>query len=781
MPKIVKYVTIALGAMIALLAIGAGIIAATFDPNHYKPQLIRLVQEKKQRTLTIPGDITLSFFPRLGADLGKISISERNNTAEFASIESAKLSLALIPLLSKQFVVDEVHIDGLRANIRKNTDGTSNFDDFLSKGKKEEPGREVRFDIDSVEVNNAYVVYDDQQKQRRIELAKLNLEIGKIASGVSSKMNLNMLLRSNAPEVNASIAIKSGFTIDVEQKHYVLNRLDTEVKGNFLGFTDALVKLAGNADMKPSSKQMALDGIKLSVAAKRAAQALEAKLDLPKLTVTDAKVTGAKVNGDAKLTEGTQTITAVFAAPSFEGSPQAFKIPSIVLDATVKDAHLEAKAKLSGEIAGDIGKMLFTSPQLALALSGKQGDTAINGTLTTALSADMQAKLIQLGNIVADFTLPNPGGGSLALSATGMARADLATNVVASNFKGKLDESSFDAKLGLAAFSPLTYSFDVAIDRIDLDRYKSKQAAKSSGPDKPMDLSALKDLNASGSMHIGALKMANIRTSNVRATLHASGGKLDINPLAANLYGGSIDGLLSLTAAKPARIAARQTLSGVQVGPLLRDALQKDPVIEGKGNVQLDVTTSGSDVAQFKRDLNGSARLELRDGSVKGINIAQAIRGAKARLGAVGADPQAQTGTGSASEKTDFSDLTGSFRINNGVAHNDDLNLKSPLIRVGGNGDINIGQDRLDYLVKATVVSTLKGQGGPELQSLRGVTIPVRLTGPYTAIVWQVDVAGMAGALARQKLDEQKDALKAKAQKQIQENLGDSFKGLFGR
>ena len=124
MPKIVKYVAIALGAVIALLAIGVGIIAATFDPNHYKPQLIKLVQEKKQRTLTIPGDITLSFFPKLGADLGRASISERNNTAEFASVESAKLSLALIPLLSKEFVVDEVHIDGLRANIRKNKDGS---------------------------------------------------------------------------------------------------------------------------------------------------------------------------------------------------------------------------------------------------------------------------------------------------------------------------------------------------------------------------------------------------------------------------------------------------------------------------------------------------------------------------------------------------------------------------------------------------------------------------------------------------------------------------------
>ncbi|WP_147375677.1 AsmA family protein [Noviherbaspirillum cavernae] len=782
MPKVVKYVAIGVAALIALLVIGAGIIAATFDPNDYKPQLIKLVQEKKQRTLTIPGDITLSFFPRIGADLGKVSISERNNSSEFAAVESAKLSLALIPLLKKEYVVDRVRVDGLRANIRKFKDGTTNFDDLLAKDGKDEPGEALKFDIDSIEVNNAYLVYDDQQQSRRIELAKVNLETGKIANGVPSKLHLNALVRANNPEVNASVAVKSGFTMDLEQKHYVLKGLDTEIKGNLLGFTDTRIKLAGDADMKPDSKQFALDSIKLAAAGKRAAQLLDARLDIPKLVMTDAQVTGGKISGDAKLVEGARTVTATFAAPSFEGSPQAFKVASMVLDAVIKDARLDAKAKLSGTLTGDIGKMLFTSPQLALTLAGRQGDTALNGTLTTPLSADMDKKIIDLSNIAASFTLPNPAGGTLALKAGGNASANLGKETVTANLKGSLDESAFDAKLGLAKFSPAAYTFDIGIDRIDLDRYKGKPAAgtpaaKLAGPEKPMDLSALKDLNASGSVRVGMLKAANVRAANVRATLHAGGGKLDVNPLAANLYGGSVGGQLSATTASPTRFAARANMSGVNIGPMLKDALQKDSIIEGRGNVMLDVATSGGLVAQIKKGLNGTARLELHDGAVKGINIAQAIRSAKAKIGTIRGDAPAQSGTGSAEERTDFSEMTGSFRIANGVAHNEDLNLKSPLVRVGGAGDINIGEDRLDYLVKATVVSTLKGQGGPELQALKGVTIPVKLAGPYTAIDWHIDFAGMAGELAKQKLDEKKGELKEKAQKQ----LGDKFKGLFGK
>jgi hypothetical protein len=53
---------------------------------------------------------------------------------------------------------------------------------------------------------------------------------------------------------------------------------------------------------------------------------------------------------------------------------------------------------------------------------------------------------------------------------------------------------------------------------------------------------------------------------------------------------------------------------------------------------------------------------------------------------------------------------------------------------------------------------------------------------------WHVDFAGMARGLAQQKLDEKKDELRARAQKEIDEQkaklgeqLKDQLKGLFGK
>lgn len=796
MPKFVKYLLIALAALIGLLLAAAAIIAATFNPNDYKPLIIRLVQEKKQRTLSIPGTIKLSFFPRLGADLGKLSISEHNSQAEFASVDGAKVSLALIPLLSKQLVVDQVKIDGLRAQIKRFKDGTANYDDLLSKN--EDSGEQIKFDIDGVDINNAHILYDDQKEARRLELSSLDLKTGKIANGAPSKLKLTTDIKSNKPSLDAKLALDTGFTIDLEEGQYVLKGLDGKLTGAALDFKDLVLTLAGDANLKPANKRFALNDIRLSAAGKRAGQPLELKLDLPKLAITDTQVAGGKLSGTASIAQAGSAITASFSAPSFEGSPQAFKLPALTVEAALKDAKRDIRAKLSGPLAGDIDKLLFTSPQLALALSGKQDGSAVDGTLTTPLSANLASGAIDLSNLAANLTLPNPAGATLKLKAGGSAHANLGKQTLSATLKGSLDESAFDAKLGLAKFSPPAYTFDIGVDRLDLDRYQARPAAGAAGkpkadvPEQPIDLSALRDLHADGSVRVGALKVKNIRASNVRFDLHAAGGKLDISPLAANLYGGSVAGALSATASTPARFSVRQNLSGINVGPLLKDALDKD-LLEGRGNVQLDVNTTGATFKQLTRALNGTARLQLHDGAVRGINLAQTVRNAKAKIGEFrgdtgGGQPSAQTGQGSAAEKTDFSELSGSFRIVNGIAHNDDLNIKSPLMRIGGSGDVDLGAERLDYLARATVVQSLQGQGGPELQALKGVTVPVRLSGPFASLGWRIDFAGMASELAKQKVDERKEEVKAKVQKEldeqkakVQEQLKEGLKGLFGK
>ena len=117
MKNILKYTAWGFGGITLLVLLAMAYFAATFNPNDYKQQIIDTVKTEKDRTLNIDGDIKLTFWPKLGANLGKVSISEHMSDKEFASIQSAKVALAVLPLLKNSLVVDTIYIDGAKANI----------------------------------------------------------------------------------------------------------------------------------------------------------------------------------------------------------------------------------------------------------------------------------------------------------------------------------------------------------------------------------------------------------------------------------------------------------------------------------------------------------------------------------------------------------------------------------------------------------------------------------------------------------------------------------------
>src|SRR5204863_2726668 len=111
-------------------------------------------------------------------------------------------------------------------------------------------------------------------------------------------------------------------------------------------------------------------------------------------------------------------------------------------------------------------------------------------------------------------------------------------------------------------------------------------------------------------------------------------------------------------------------------------------------------------------------------------------------------------------QQTDFSEMTATFAIKNGVAHNEDLEAKSPLFRISGKGDIDIGNSTIDYVTRATVVASTKGQGGADVNELSGLTVPVRLHGRFDAMAYDVDYSGAATEFAKSKAGEKiKDKL----------------------
>jgi AsmA protein len=697
MNKTLKYGLISVGAiLVAFLALVA-LVAATFNPNDYKPLIVKLVQEKKQRTLTLEGDIKLTFFPRIGADLGKLALSEHNSDKEFAAVDSARVSLELLPLLKKQLVVDRIRIDGIRARLVRYPDGTTSIDDLLTK---EEESEQLKFDIEGVSVTRAALVFDDRMGKRKLDISGLEFESGRLANKQPGKVDLKFTLRGDNPKIDAQVELASGLLFDTE------------------------------------AKAVALDKLVFSLAGKYGADGLDMRLTSPKFELEPERFAG-QIDLTAKLAQAKGNLDLVLSVPALTGKGSAVRADNFTLE-----------------------------------VSGKQGDNTVKSRIASPLSANLDTRQYSLDKLAASLNLSGPAmPKALDITLGGTARLDLAKEDAHLDLTGKLDDSQLRAKLGFSHFDAPAYAFDIGIDRLDVDRYLPPAKAEAKQPEKPLDFGFLKKLNANGQLSIGTLKVANIKSSNIKLNVKAGDGNLNVAPISANLYQGTLNGAISLHGAGTPRVALKQNLAGVNVGPLLKDAADVD-MLEGRGNVALDVNAQGVTVSAMKKALQGSAALNLHDGALKGVNIAGAIRSAKAKFGS----PQGETTqAANAAEKTDFSELKASFQINRGVAHNEDLSAKSPLLRLTGNGDVNIGESSMNYLAKATVVASLEGQGGKELSALKGMTLPVRITGPFAGLKYSLDFNAMASEAVKQKVEQKKEEIKSR----LGEELKGGLKGLF--
>ncbi len=637
MKKPVKVLLYALGATLTVLVAGLAFIVATFDPNEHKPRLIELVKEKTGRTLAIPGEIRLTLFPRIGADLGQLSLSEPRSEQVFAAAQQVKVSVALLPLLRKDVQVDRVLIDGLSLKLQRDARGVFNFDDLLPKGAPAAtpaapaaPASPLPLlNIGGITLSNASLDYRDAASGQRLSVAKLHLTTGRITDGQKSALDFSAEVQGSQPALDLKLTLQSDFQPALAEQKIRLENLSFKLGGS----------AAGQRDL-----------------------------------------------------------------------------------------------------------------QLQLALVG----------------LDASAQRVEATGLSLELAAPNPAGGTLSLKAQGEASVDLTPQAVQLALDGTLDSTTLALKAGVQNFAQPAITFDLALGNLDADRYLPKAApaptpaakAPAAGPEPVISLAPLRGLDLSGALKVTALKVMNIEAASVRLQLKVAGGRAELKPLTATLYGGGVNGSLYADAGGGQRLGAKLDLRGIQIGPLMKDALGQQP-LDGSGNVALDLGTSGNTVARFKQNLNGTVGVQLADGALNGIDIAGALRNLKTKLGG-----GAQQGQAGAQAKTDFSEFVASLKITDGVARNDDLSAKTPLLRLGGAGTIYIAEDRLDYTVKATVVPTLEGQGGPELEQLKGLTIPVRLSGPYSQIGWKLDFGGGAGSglqeKAREKLDTQKEQVRDK-------------------
>ena len=291
----------------------------------------------------------------------------------------------------------------------------------------------------------------------------------------------------------------------------------------------------------------------------------------------------------------------------------------------------------------------------------------------------------------------------------------------------------------------------LSVDRLDVNKFLPAPILESAGrsapaesqtvapagtappgwSDAPIDASVLQAANVDFALDAGGVLFREMKIGPSAVDLKLVDGLLTVDLTRVELYGGSGDGRVVVDGpgAAPA-IDSRVALAGVQALPLLRDATGFQ-LIEGGGSIELTLSTAGQSQRAMVSALDGNGAVKLVDGAINGINLAAMVRNVASAFTA-----------GTAAQKTDFAELSGTFTITDGSFANTDLLLLNPLVRLTGAGTADLPNRTVAYRLEPKVVASLEGQGGAADSG--GLAVPVIVEGPWDDLSYRPDLAGLA-------------------------------------
>ncbi len=705
MKTVFRIVAIVLAVVVVLLGAAAAYLAFVFDPNDYRDRIESEVEERTGRSLAIEGELSLSVFPWIGVEIGPTQLGNAPGFGDvpFARVEQVEVRARLMPLLRQEVEVDRVVLRGLDLNLVRNADGSTNWDDLAARGKGESPEEAPPSSPGEAMGGLGAIVVAG------VEIADARVRFDDRQAGAEYAID-GFMLKTGEVRPRERFPLEMGFDVAVSEP---------EVAGR--------VDLSGAVLFDPVGPKLDVDGLEL------------------------------RFKGEGAGLPGGEAEFAADADASVDMAAGTAALDGLVL----RSYGVEAR----GDLAGN---GLNESPSFAGRFEVPEFDPR-------KLLAAM------------DVALPEGVGGDV------LKKASLSTNINATASSARLgdlvavlDDSRLSGEMSVADFAKQALRFELALDAIDVDRYlpppedgdttpREVSGPREGAPADPgaeaavaiLDPAVLRGLDVVGKFTAGRIKARGLTINDISVEVKAQGGVLRLEPLAAKMYEGSYAGSASFDGrAQTLSMVLANRLSGVQAGPLLADLSGAEQRLTGNANVESRLQARGNDTDAIKRTLAGNVDFRFLDGAIKGINVAQFLRQAQAKL----TGKPAPAGDGP--NQTDFTELSGTVRIADGVARNDDLDLRSPLLRVVGEGSANLPAETVDYLVRASVVASLSGQGGEGLEQLKGVTVPIRISGNLNDPSIRPDLESLVTDRVKQEAQKKlEEAVQDKVAPELQEGL----------
>jgi AsmA protein len=704
MGRVIKYFAITIVSVVLVVILAGVSLAFWIDPNIFKDDIEKLAVEQGL-ILRLDGDLSWQIFPNIQIVINGASVATPDE-AELMSFDSAQLSVALMPLLKKDIVVQGINLDGVKASLLVDENGVGNWskigkqtDSAASQPEQAaESGEALQLAIAKLNLSDSQITYTDKQTGQYIELKGLSLSGENIQlNNTAFPLNLDteVVFKDPSQSLSGSVKFNSNITINEAINQFIVGdgtlALSIDQK-NELATASLKTKVQVDAKVDIADALVwSVPALRISDTSLAYAAKDGSNIEISSLTVDG----GIKPGGEASVV----TINGELSYGSASQKPIASSLRlstnfSIDENLNVINAlDFDFKTRLGGEalnLAGDFSATL--SPL------DYQAKLSLATTNIKKIAASLGIEL----PVMAEPSALSKVGAVVSVSGNDK-------RIVISELQSTLDQSTIKGNASVNLDKGQAVKLALNIDKINVDHYlppappvDNKTAAQttteptataSADTDIPLPREMLNALDVDAKLQIGELTANKLPFKNILLQLIAKGGVSSVSPLSGMIYDSPFKLNAQLdTRPEEARMLVRGNSTQLPLGKVLKDAAAIEE-ISGISDVSFNLSTNGSSVASLKKHLDGSIDLSAQKLRLSNMNIEKAFCQLVARLQQETFDPTTWP------LYSDLSDTVTKIVIKDGIARIEKLNSGVSKLALSGTGKVNLNDDTFDVVI----------------------------------------------------------------------------------
>ena len=139
--RFLKWLFLILTVLILVVGVAAYVFLQNFDLNKYKGMTEKIVYEQTGRKLSIAGnaDLGVSLIPTVVLNDISFANPEWAKNQQMATVKTLELKIALLPLISKQVIIDKVILKSPQIWLETSKDGKNSWDIELKPQENSQP------------------------------------------------------------------------------------------------------------------------------------------------------------------------------------------------------------------------------------------------------------------------------------------------------------------------------------------------------------------------------------------------------------------------------------------------------------------------------------------------------------------------------------------------------------------------------------------------------------------------------------------------------------------